>query len=467
MAFFYFDKQQPRNSTSSAVFRALCTQLLHTMSKADPDVLDGFLLLREGAESGQPIASDNEILAALSLLLQRLDRCFLVIDGLDECVDSDLFVDQLERVCFGTDTMISVALFSRPIITLPSGLMRYTTPMSLDGSLNLKDIQLFLRPKVLRLAEDGLLLGGNDEVDEIVRTVASRANGMFLWAVLLMSYLLSPHLSYRQRYDAIRDLNRLEGLDTLYAEIIRSLRLSSQGPKLATVRAFEMVMRSYRPLHITELYYAVVTPWDRKLEREDMIPNFSNNLGVLTGALLEVDSSQCVRFIHLSAIEFLADPTKQSLYPSSPGMVSFDKPSCHMALACVCLSYLLYTIPAEPLSGSSQITPDASQQQRKYSLIDYATQFWSQHMINSLLEVKSSPLSDKADTLIRLASSFLQSQSSISMWIEASWMFQRSPHVDQTLLNALLQKRHYFSSHLNDEDRTVCVNAYSTLSRLS
>jgi hypothetical protein len=136
LEFFYFGKQHPYQSSCSAALRALCAQLLHKMSPTDPDALDAFLILRANDTTGQFIASDNEIFAALLLLIGRLGKRFLIIDGVDECADLDIFLERLVTIC-NSPTFTSIAMFSRSTVFLPPRLIDKTIALALDKSCNL------------------------------------------------------------------------------------------------------------------------------------------------------------------------------------------------------------------------------------------------------------------------------------------------------------------------------------------
>lgn len=414
-------------------------QLLHSMAPSDPDIFDIFLLLRENPRAGQPTASDNEIFSILHLIVQRLDRLFLVFDGVDECLDQRHFLDRLTAIC-NLPGDAPVALFSRPTVILPASLLTNTAVLTLDSTLNLQDITAFIRLRMASHFNDGLL-PPSLHLEDAVTLVADRANGMFLWATLFMDYLQSPHLSIRERREALENLTRLEGLDSLYKAILDSLKKSAFGnARTNIIQAFRLVVCSFRPLHIIELQYSIAIPMDRSIDSDDLIPNFSQKLGLLSGALLELDQNQCVRFVHLSVIEYLTNSTDLSSGNDASLEITVDMQGSHRSFACRCLSYLHYSVEANPLAGSPRIIPDPEVQVRRYPLLDYASEFWSFHVLQCLEDLTSSPISQDFTLLVGLASKFLSSKRSVMAWIEASWMFKRPPQIRHGLHDAFFQK---------------------------
>ncbi|KAH8901103.1 hypothetical protein GQ53DRAFT_835048 [Thozetella sp. PMI_491] len=469
VAFFYFDKQSPEKTSSSAAWRAILTQLLDTLADFDSDILDIFLLLREDRQSskylrsGQRTASDNEVFAALALLAQRLDRLFLVIDGLDECRDQPLFLDRLMNIYNGP-TIVSVVIFSRPTVTLPSHLEN-TTVLALDTGFNLEDIKSFLQPKLSGLVSRDLL-PKSYHLEEILNSVAVRASGMFLWAVLFIEYLQSPHLSVRERRNAIENQNRLSGLDSLYQAILTSLVNSHQGAWGTAKRTFEFVVCAARPLHNRELQYATATPLDRKLDPEDIIEDFPQKLGVLTEALMELDRDGFVRFVHLSVIEYLTDlriPPNDNVLRHT----KVDRYHGRQALACACLSYIYHSVDAGPLAGGKGVIPEWSIVDRQYPLLNYATEFWSTHLLECLEAGGTSCGNSDSDILIKLATAFLSKIPSVTVWIEASWVFKRPPQVRNGPHDVFFKRGVSAAPQLNGQPNSTWVIARVALHRLA
>ncbi|KAH6889381.1 hypothetical protein B0T10DRAFT_51746 [Thelonectria olida] len=466
LAFFYFDKQRQDSVSSGAAWRAILAQLLHAVSTFDSDILDILLLFQESRLSGHSAASENDVFSLLNLLIQRLDRLFLVIDGVDECSHPLDFLNRLSALLNSQRNSVA-ALFNRPTVTVPARLMKDTLIWPLTSELNRLGIEMFLRPKIMDLVHDGFLSPSSNP-EEITCQVAGRANGMFLWATLFISYLQSPHISFRERHEAIRNLNRLESLDFLYRAILDSLEQSNIGnARENSTQAFKLVTHSFRPFHVTELQYAIAVPADRGVDSEDLIPNFSRNIGLLSGALMEVDQNGFVRFVHLSVIEYLSAVTTRSSGASSPGDFSIDRHSSHRSLACRCLSYLRYSVKGEPLSGSSQCPPDLDAQIRRYPLLDYATEFWSFHVLDCLESVALHALGPDSKSLIELASEFLSNQSSVMAWIEASWMFGRPPQIRNGPLDVFFRRGCRVPPLSDPRLKAAWERAWLTLSQLS
>jgi hypothetical protein len=440
LGFYYFDKQSPEGVQSSGAFRAILTQLLQRYGN-DKEVIDIVTVIWNENQVGQLYATDREVLCALHLLTRRCGQVILVFDGIDECIDQDTFFDRLLELSQISNSL-TVGLFSRPTIKIPRSLGKDTLCLDLGNSQNHRDICTYLRPEIVDLVEYGMLPESTD-IEDTVEKISNRANGMFLWVTLLIRYLQSPSLSTRQVSEAISNLNRLQGLDSLYTAILRALEnQASVHAKVNTARAFQLVAFSYRPLRASELECAMVIPLDRRVDKDDIIPDFNQKLRRISGALMEICDDARVRFIHLSVLEYLTDPT-QSYFDIKSTNVASTAVLAHYSCARFCLSYLYFTLPAEPLSGSAQTTADRDFQERRHPFLDYASEFWSRHLLHGIKAVdltSKDQEGDITDPIVHLASRFLTSKAAVTAWIEASWTFLHPPHIDLSFLDEELSE---------------------------
>ncbi|KAF5672847.1 NACHT domain-containing protein [Fusarium circinatum] len=397
VAYFFFDRQRQANSTAMAALRAILTQLLHIFRK-DEAILDIITLLWDQNKTGQVTASGSEIISALCLLSSRISKLFMAVDGVDECQDHEDLFDHLKEICQHTDS-VSVAIFSRPTLVIPQDLSSMLQHLDLTSTMNFESLETFLQPKIQRLARDGVI-SSEENRDQVVKLLASRANGMFLWVRLLVEYLQSPNLSIRQRREALKDLNRLQGLDALYQEILRSIEQRTwQAARLNITRACQFVSYAPRPLHVNELEVAITTTLSSAVDEYDTIPNFGKALSKMSGALIELDSERKARFVHVSVLEYLTDQSRQDQTLDSVSQLVKERSLAQRSCASCCLAYLLYSIPAEPLGGGPQVIADRDLQKLRYPFLEYSAQYWDYHFSEFLLNLPS-VLSQECDFAI-------------------------------------------------------------------
>lgn len=434
VAFYFFEEQRKRHNLAGDALRAILAQLIH-IHRNNMAVIDAASVIWAKDEIGQASATINEVSSILQLLLRQTISTTLVFDGIDECSDTELFFKYINEITKDAHH-VSLLFFSRPIVKLSRYFSNDYYSIELRESQNLLDMTRFLSPKIWELLDTGALVNVVAlTAEDIALKIAIWANGIFLWTSLFIEYLQSPAMTVRERWDALENLNRLEGLDALCGTILASLKNRYHGNIWTNIkRTFQWVAHAFRPLCVVELNTALNAPLDRAVTSEDVIPNFKDSLELMSGALLEISADNTVRFIHLSIAEFFTGTGSEQLDNFDVHGSDFQTTNSHRYMAASCLSYFCYTVPAEPLGGSASITPDVAHQKSKFPLLDYGSQFWSRHMITCLAD-NSPGDSNKDDNcswdqLSTLMSTFLYNKSMVAVWIEASWLFGKPPELN-------------------------------------
>jgi ankyrin repeat protein len=257
--------------------------------------------------------------------------CF--IDALDECPEEDIrelidFLRDLGTSITAKNICFRVCLSSRhyPYVTLEK-----CQHLVLDGQEgHQQDISGYIRGK-LRLRK-------SDTTDEIIDAVQRRAEGVFLWVVLVVRILNEENdrgnvHNLRSRLDTIPD-----GLENLFRDTLS--KPSQDDAKL--IRILQWMLFAQRPLTREELYFGVNTggthdgdlePWDRNEIAPDVmdlfILNCSKGLAELT-----TDEHPTVQFIHESVRDYLFDGGFAPLEPEiSKNLAGFSHE--YLKLSCL------------------------------------------------------------------------------------------------------------------------------------
>lgn len=384
-------------------------------------------------DTGEFVATDNEVIAVLEVLLDQLKFTYLVFDALDECSDYPELFRRLEKIAARSRTC-AILITSRPSVKLPVKLRHDCFQLQPQPTNQDKDMVLYLHPVVLELVEDDLF-PETLPVDETVSKIIGRANGMFLWARLLMDYLKLPSLTTRDRVNALDHLNRLEGLDSMYRAILSGLERQFPGNSIKSVcRLFQLVAYGERLLQLDELRCAISVPLDSKQTREDQVPNLERVLGPLSGSLIELSTDGKAQFIHLSTKEFFWEASDSETEAAPAPIILTNRSLANRNIAASCLSYLIHTVQPEPLGGSSLIVPHRILCMRKYPLLSYAAKYWSSHLAKTFAPQRgreeNSTIGDASwSKTSQLIDTFLTHERTVMTWIEASWLFESPPEV--------------------------------------
>lgn len=410
LAFFHFNgSTRGGGKTAAEAFRALAAQLID-LHRNDDLAMDALFILFDQDAVGQQQASADQISAILRILMQGWPT-FLVIDGVDECLDSSHFLSRLWEILLDLDCR--VLLLSRPNLTF-----RYSNwdtqewQMQLSTTDNTEGIRSFLRCQ-FDLMTDELLFGHGAIDNAVAGDLAQRSNGMFLWARLLVGYLKCPALSPMERFAIIREANLLEGLSRLYKKTLDTLERCYERQRHLAADVFKWLSFSLYPLGLEEFHVALAIIPGSPTDSLQLLSNYPRCIQQITCALVEVDVDGAISFIHSSFREFLEKD------PSCPPFCSLgDQHAIHERFALTCISYLLHDLPEEPLrrlekwlsleSGVVSCGDETRLEHRltsgdnralllkKYPFLRYASLCWATHLVKSMSSQDQPQLSKRA-----------------------------------------------------------------------
>jgi hypothetical protein len=437
LAFYFFDKQNGNSNQSYDAYRALLSQLIH-LRRHDEKVIDIAAVARPDHDTGQSFASDNEVYNILHLLLLHIGSCFIVLDGIDECANREDLFKGLSRISSDHEHCRMI-LLGRPNVRLPPNFSNRCEFLALGISKNMEDLTKYIEPQVHDLIDSGdLILPELVSLEKVTEMIVSKANGMFLWVTLFMEYLRLPSLTISGRWKDIEDPSRCEGLYNLYEDIFAALRKdypSSTQVKLR--RALQWVCGTFRPLQIKELQVAIEIEPNVVLGPLDVIPNFAQALGPMSGALLEVTREETVRLIHITLYEYLVSkapklPASRDSFGSS---VSFTPQALHHYISMACLSYLKNTVPVGPYG---RLFPLGRQLPlNDYHLMEYSTKFWISHFFSMSIGMKSASETEQYSSSCQSAGEswvdFISDRIKFTSWIESFWHLGLHQQLQQLL----------------------------------
>jgi hypothetical protein len=457
-------------SGSEDAFRNMACQLLQT-HRRDRSTLDAVcLLLRK--TSFQEHATSAEVLDVLSLLL-RQHPTYLVIDGIDECRDAEAFLASLARLCRASDTRVIV--FSRPNLKIPLEYQKWASDaphiLPLTSKHNAAAIQHHLVHRLSSMADQGFFGISMDR--SLIAQAAESANGEFLWASMLLNLLQTPVLTSEERIAILRNIQSLEGLDSMYGVMLNALARRLQHEKRIIADTFRWLSFPINRMCASAMRAALSTHTPNVPEASHVNETIDALSELTCGLIQTIDDT--ISFAHKSIQEYLQSPQSQDSEFSLD-----DESNVHAHLAARCLSYLTHDIPKRPLgalrphsplmpptipgsSGASQRTsasvdsgykslsssegdnnatlpamPTQASNTRPNSIrtvsfdthlpfLRYAALCWPIHLSRALSA--SSHISPTTDTFAYLPTlaAFLSSRLAVTAWVEASFRYNLPP----------------------------------------
>ncbi|EHK17642.1 uncharacterized protein TRIVIDRAFT_210425 [Trichoderma virens Gv29-8] len=421
VCYFFFDATELGSNTRLGAYRALATQIYQQHGEIE-QVRDIFAF---AARNRVDTASEKELLDILQLAVSILPNIFLIIDGVDECSEDTQLVSDLHRLCGMSKGR--VALFSRPTVVA----LRYPkSPISSISMLKHRvnsDMAIFFTQELQDLTDLGLfpqhLVDG--EMSSMVMHLVSRAEGMFLWARLMILYLSSPALTPRQRL-AIVQRETPEGIGTLYENIFSMIKNQDKPSQLLARQVFLWCTHAYSNLTAQQMR-CVVSEGGLHGNPDDLLVDIDHAVIMSCRGLIEKRLDGCFHFIHITAKDFISART----IVSSAGVdftTSAWSASCEITTACI--KYMTFAIPLQPLSTRMGTSAVPGELRESYPFLEYASLKWAHHL---KYLVEKAEYSSELDQPAHLASfeacldtlkRFLNLKLNIMLWIEAVYTFE-------------------------------------------
>ncbi|KAF4333760.1 hypothetical protein FBEOM_12417 [Fusarium beomiforme] len=295
------------------------------------------------AVTGLPVLDSDGILRLLNRTLNTTCRAYLILDGLDECDESQkedviLRLREIQTVC---PLLICLSFREEAGKTPALYPETFARPSMISIPENNPDIVEFIQTELERRVEFGRLRVGEPTlVLEIRDALLERSQGMFLWVVLQIDSLCLAKTDESIRH-ALADLPR-DLPDTFSRILEQSAALGKEDQR----RTLELITAAYRPLTTDELREALgVVPGDPDWNPARM-PNDIYAALAYCGSLVIVDEeTQSVKLIHHSV--------KQFLLSGSEGVAgqTFTIQAANNAMAGIVMTYLNYGVFDTQLSN--------------------------------------------------------------------------------------------------------------------
>lgn len=427
ICYFFFNYSEKSLNHSAAAYRAILAQILQSR-RHEPEVLDRYSFAMNEISSGQASATREELLELLRILLVGPQDYYLFLDGVDECNDSDELVRDLIQI--KETSKVRLLISSRPNVEILLREAASTSIVTMSGKTS-NDISCYISRNVLSLQARELLSFEADG-NTLTRHLVTGADGMFLWAKLMVVYLSSPFMTSEERFEAIQNVVVPEGIETMYERILAHIDRGYKIQKGFADRIFAWLLYAKEPL--TALRFMEATgssPRSAAARNIDDLEEFSRAVvigccglveGVYEGSgSVEVWQLTHFRFIHLSAKEFF----QRASSSRTSGVVT--RLESHILIAQKCLQYLTYSAPAGPLSGNTGQDVSQADLDKGFPLCSYAAKYWIDHICRTQGDVDEGFPKEPYSHLLSSLEQFLSQKLVLMAWIEACYVIVHPP----------------------------------------
>ena len=378
---------------------------------------------------GQLSASPFELTSLLQCCLSGMQQVYLILDGVDECDDTAALTQLL--VWVGANTSVKVLLFSRPNVGKLQRIFPKTQCITVDRGKTSADIERFLQNQ-LQVLVDEELISATADLSDLVKRLVIGADGMFLWARLMINYLESPAHTPKARLRVVLDVVLPEGLENMYDRILRLISCSNRVEQDLARRVFLWLVYALCPLNIQGLH-AILTPEDDISQENDVLDeartrsltSFKETVVTICGGLVEIvtqeptwAASGSFQFIHLSVKEHLLRLSSSAKVDEAFQGVLPSHKTAQFELASRCI---------EQVSGAKRFMYGEYFQQQQQDLTRYATAYWTDHLVRAVPTQLHNPHVNSAiqqGAISKLVSSlthFLDNPKAIKRWIHSCY----------------------------------------------
>ncbi|KAI1501805.1 hypothetical protein F5X99DRAFT_381098 [Biscogniauxia marginata] len=371
------------------ILRSILVQLIRSNTDLVAHVYEE-LILKKKAPSSQLLEQLlRDLVSAASLVPSQTGYVHLIVDGLDEC-DSDTqakTIRMLERIVstalLSGSTVCKVLLSSRisQVITKKS---RHKQTISLsDEKDNMeKAIRHYAAQRLGALRPRLFQMGiSDDNIKTIGFRIATKADGMFLWARLVLEYLATNMLFHRDEIMRAADVLPRK-LSEFYGQILMQLTSHFDDRSVARMRSIlGWIAFAKRPLRKVEFRSALAfSTGDQKAS--ELPPQYVFGMCI---PLVEERRDSTFAFIHVSVRDFLQSSESNVILNEETAL-------SEQGLATVtCL-----------LSGFRVFSRSFSKQSRFLRVVrslhafhTYATEYWLEYLLSNASSVKGMDMNSK------------------------------------------------------------------------
>jgi hypothetical protein len=294
-------------------------------------------------------------------------QIWLFIDALDECCEGDVqeLIDFLDKL---HETELYVCFASRhyPIVEVPTELQLVLEKVDAHK----QDLSTYV---------ERLGLAG-EELTQMQHDIVAKANGIFLWVVLVVGILQKD--VKRARFHAMQSRLREipEGLPALFKTII----FRDDEHKEEFLLCLRWILYARRPLTLKEWYFAMMSGVDGRLEWVEGVTDDRMETFLLSSSkgLAELTKGKTItaQFIHESVRDFLVHQNGLKEICGEHGSL---ESTAHEELKHCCFRGMAFDLPRqlEQRKSKKQLLTqeEHSSLRARYPFAEYATTFALHH----------------------------------------------------------------------------------------
>lgn len=380
--------------------------------------------------------SEAELIDVLELCLACLPNLCIILDGIDECKEQEKLKGDLLRWC--AEFPVKIVIFSRPDVASLRKAIVPSRIIQIRREDVYNDIEAYFKTHLTNLLEEDLLPDEPGIINQAARHLVIRADGMFLWARLMIGFLNAPGMTNEQRMEVMMENSpdRLDRLDDMYCRILDRIESLDQYSRSLATKA--LTWATHASVTSSEMMEAIhSTKWEK--DHEGYSKQFDHAVIVSCCGLVEKRHTGRFQLIHLTAREFL-ERTSRNINSAKHMLPTGAQAKCIISSRCV--AYLADSVPHRPLSGNLVSYADAVAIQKQFPFLRFCVKNW---VLVVLCITHSNIFNVEEQSVLKVVndtSKLLQRKLCLMMWVEAGYtLFDDFGSLVMTLQAALSTQR--------------------------
>jgi hypothetical protein len=382
LCFLFQKRSLDEEGTAVASMKAMIRQLLDQRPDYYPVFLRKYEILSTKGSVSWSLAHLWSIFLGILERLSEKTVVYMILDGLDECEGSSqrallaklqsLLNNLISQDAGSSACILRIMISGRPDEQLPE-IITFAKQLEITPTDTSWDMGVFIDSQVSHFASRRSL--DPKTAKDLCIFLNRRAEGMFLWVVLVMGEL--DRRDVRLSDEVIRA--KIQKVPTtLYSQYEAILKSSPASRQSDLWRILRWLLNARRMLSLAELEAALCTELDISRWHD-----LRGDINFLCGSVIRFESDT-VSFIHQSVRDFLYDYILESPRHSTGGIcMSLHETEAQMATTC--LKFLGNTHHLEELDslqaqGHLLRNEDVDSYLNAFPFLAYAAEFWAAHL---------------------------------------------------------------------------------------
>jgi ankyrin repeat protein len=364
--YFYFNARGGQLEKSLlGLYRSLLVQLV--------DIVPKLVHVLDALDTSFDLPQLQRVLT--SAIYGHDRQIWLFIDALDECREGDVW-ELIDFLVGLQEAKLYVCVASRhyPIVQVPTNLQLVLE----EVNEHRQDLSTYVEKLDFK----------GEELVQMQRDIVAKANGVFLWVVLVVGILQKD--VQRARYHAMQ--SRLREIPEGLPELFKSIILRDDKHKEEFLLCLRWILYACRPLTLKEWYFAMMAGVNGPLEWVGGIADGQMKRFLLSSSkgLAELTKGKTItaQFIHESVRDFLID---QGGVGDICGGQESPYSIAHEQLKHCCLRGMTFDLPRQLKQRKNRkelFTEEARKSLKlRFPFAEYATMYVLQHANQAAFDI--------------------------------------------------------------------------------